>query len=77
MQVDTTTKKEHTIVNRRTFLKTLFGFGAILAAPSLVLATENTSTKPKDNDGRVGYTGQRDYDAGYFYAPFIPLMRAE
>ena len=60
---------ERKIIGRRGFL-TAIGMGvAALALPAPLLLA---ATKPEDV--LIGYTGSMEYDAGYFYCPYIPVM---
>lgn len=74
-------------MKRRLFLKMLgSGIGALVVPVSLVALSK--PSKPiafntryglvelDELDHDVGYTGQVYADEGYFYCPYVPLMRS-
>ena len=75
------------IIGRRGFLKTLgLGLGA-LAIPGMLLADSGKVGSlsnghdvcvdpPLDSNVLVGYTGSADMDAGFFYCPYVPIIKS-
>lgn len=61
------------MMNRRTFLKGLIlGVVAAVVAPSILLPAEKP-VEVKQESPIVGYKGYQYFEAGYVYAPYIPL----
>lgn len=66
---------------RREFLKTLgLGLGAMAIPTALILSNSSLDVhvepSPHSDDIRTGYTGTMEMEAGYFYAPYVPITRS-
>ena len=68
-------------MKRRSFLKGLFCVPAVLVTPTLLAQAipstkiEFISTPSGDNEFLAMYKGKCKYDAGYYYAPYIPRIK--
>ena len=58
-------------MKRRTFLKLFGTFPALLVAPQVIASPKTIPNRT------VGYQGRSEYDAGYYYAPYTPLIVTE